>query len=321
MKSIKHIIGERNTVLMRALIQEVGIKGFGVYWYFVEELHEKSNLEVNEVFYDLYTVIFQLKAEELKKIISVLLKHKIFVLDGDKLNLAAILSIQKVRSEAGSKAMEKRWHGGGVIKNEGLPKKIVKVDKVWDDYVEKMPIETIKVIEPSEHHIKTVDKLEEIIKKAIAKKPIQNVKTEEIKKVKESTRKKTVVNQDPSEIKVSPQDFENLETMQIKQVLKDWEFLLMFNEIKLQYKPNSKGNQALSLTDKKNLKSLISAGYTKQDFEKAIHGQMLSKWVVENDMQVPSHILRNDNFVRYLEKSTYKNDGFKEQLTDEPVYK
>jgi len=193
MKSIKHIIGERNSVLMRALIQEVGIKGFGVYWYFVEELYEKSILEVNDGFYDLYAVIFQLKSEELKKIISVLLKYKIFVLDGDKLNLPAILSIQKVRSEAGSKAMEKRW--------KGERKPIESVDKFWNNYIEKMPTEITEVVEPSEHHIKEVDKLEEIIKKAIAKKPTQNIKTEEIKKVKEKpTKREAIKNQDPSKI-------------------------------------------------------------------------------------------------------------------------
>ncbi len=320
MKSIKHIIGDRNTVIMRALIQEVGIKGFGVYWYFSEELHEKTVLEVNDGFCEIYAVVFQLKPEELKIIISVLLKYKLLIMDGEKLNLPAIIEIKKTRSEAGSKGMEKRW---GSKKESIVCDNLDSKEEADKDVLLKYHTDNLMEIKPTEHHIKEVDKLEELIKKAIAKTPTKTTYTEqaeEIKKAKAKPTKRATLKQNPSEIKVSTEDFDKLETMGITNPLKDWEFLPLFNEIKLQYKPNSKGNQALSTTDKKNLKSLILTGYTKQDFEKAIHGQMLSKWVVENDMQVPTHILRNDNFVRYLEKSTYKKE-FTENLTDQPIYK
>lgn len=295
MKSVKHILGERNTVGMRALIQEVGIKGFGVYWYFVEEMNEKVNLEINDGFYNLYAVVFKIEPEEVKNIISVMLKYNILIMDGKKLITSDLLKIRKIRSEAGVKSMEKRWK----------------------DQEKK---EIIKVVSEE----KKGDKLEEMIKQAIAKAPPKEAPKEKPIELpeKKPTRRKATVKQDPSEIKVSSEDFDKLEGMDIKTPLKEWEFLPMFNEIKLQYKPNSKGNQALSPTDKTNLKRLVSTGYSKEDFTKAIHGQMCSKWVVDNDMQVPTHILRNENFVRYLEKSTYKIEKvFKANLTDEPVYK
>lgn len=293
MKSIKHITGERNTVGMRALIQEVGIKGFGVYWYFVEELHEKTVLELNDGFYDLYAVVFQLKPEEVKKIVSAMLKFKVMLLNGETLTTEQRFNISKKRSEAGIKSTTERWK---------------------DHVKEEKP----KVEEPKG------DKLEQMIKDIVAKTPPKEQKEDPILvEKKKPTRRKATPKQDPSEIKVSPEDFDALEAMEVKQPpLKEWEFLPMFNEIKLQYKPNAKGNQTLSPTDKTNLKRLITSGYSKEDFTKAIHGQMCSKWVIDNDMQVPTHILRNENFVRYLEKSTYKIEKpFTANLTDEPVYK
>lgn len=291
MKSIKHKLGERNTVVMRALIQEVGVIGFGVYWYLIEELNEKEVLKINDIFFNIYSVVFKINESELKLIISEMLKYKILVMDGERLSTIDLIGIKEVRSKAGRKAMENRWKKPKELKKE--------------------------VIVKAEESKNKGDKLEEMIKQAIAKNPIKD----QLKEVEKKTVKRKVT-QTVLETSVSSEDFEKLENMGVKNPLKEYEFLPMFNEIKLKYKPNSKGNQALSATDKKNLKRLVSTGYTKEDFTKAIHGQMCSKWVIENDMQVPTHILRNENFVRYLEKSTYnKEEVFKANLIDEPIYK
>lgn len=84
----------------------------------------------------------------------------------------------------------------------------------------------------------------------------------------------------------------NIETREQK-------FLSLFNTLKKQ-KTNKGGKfKVLSKTDLSNLNQL--AKYTQGDFKKAINAMLEAKWPKDTDNQTPSHLLRVDNFNKYLE--------------------
>jgi hypothetical protein len=88
-------------------------------------------------------------------------------------------------------------------------------------------------------------------------------------------------------------------------------FLNLFNEEKS--KTGRKSNvRVLSRTDKANLKQL--AEYTLGDFKKAIRKMLESDWAKRTGNQTPTHILRVDNFNRYL---TQAEDDIKNETDEE----
>ncbi|CAF3742092.1 unnamed protein product, partial [Rotaria socialis] len=151
------------------------------------------------------------------------------------------------------------------------------------------------------------------------KKAIEEAK-QDLQKIK-PTRKKKPIEQDLG-IVVSGTDFAELEKMSIKKPFKEVDFLPLFNRLKKELKPNSKGHIALTPTDKTNLKRLINVGYTEEDFIKVINTAFKNDWVKTNSMDIPTHVLRNENFERYLNKSQ-KDEAqeFKVNPTDKPIYK
>lgn len=77
-------------------------------------------------------------------------------------------------------------------------------------------------------------------------------------------------------------------------------FLKLFNKTKIEagFKSDLK---VLSKTDKNNLAQLI--GYRFIDFKNAIIEMLKSDWAKKTGNQTPSHILRVDNFNRYLSQA------------------
>ena len=77
-------------------------------------------------------------------------------------------------------------------------------------------------------------------------------------------------------------------------------FLNWFNQKIKQHKNVLGKFSSLTKTDLNNLKKLQDAKFTNEDFDHAFNMMYLSDWVIENNMAIPSHYLRNDNFQKYL---------------------
>lgn len=77
-------------------------------------------------------------------------------------------------------------------------------------------------------------------------------------------------------------------------------FLNWFNQKIKQHKNILGKFSSLTKTDLNNLKKLKDAEFTPDDFDHAFNMMYLSDWVKENNMCIPSHFLRNDNFQKYL---------------------
>ena len=311
MKSIKHNTGERNTPKNRALLQEVGIIGFGIYWYILEEITEGNVLELNDEFFNIYSSVFKVSEKELKNSIDTLLRLNIFILEKNMFTTKERQEIKQKRAEYGRKGMQERW---------GEKIKIKKPDSFIEQKPNRLETENFET-EP------TGDKLAELIKKAVSSRPVMPEVKKVIEEVKQDlqkikpTRKKKPIAQDLGII-VSSTDFAELEKMSIKKPFKEVDFLPLFNRLKKELKPNSKGHIALTPTDKTNLKRLINVGYTEEDFIKVINTAFKNDWVKTNSMDIPTHVLRNENFERYLNKSQ-KDEAqeFKVNPTDKPIYK
>jgi len=93
---------------------------------------------------------------------------------------------------------------------------------------------------------------------------------------------------------------------------KETKFLELFNTLKKQ-KTNKESNiRVLSKTDKSNLAQL--SAYTVRDFKIAINNMLDAEWPRINSNQTPTHILRVDNFNKYLEQQISNNNS---EETDE----
>ena len=86
-------------------------------------------------------------------------------------------------------------------------------------------------------------------------------------------------------------------------------FLKWFNQKIKQHKNVLGKFSSLTKTDLNNLKKLQDAEFTPEDFDHAFNMMYLSDWVKENNMAIPSHFLRNDNFQKYLNTEIKTNDG------------
>ena len=99
MKSIKHNYGERNTPKIRALLHEVGVIGFGIYWYILEEIYEGNILELNEEFYKIYSSVLKISENELKNSIDAILRLNIFILDNNTITTKERQEIKEKRRQ------------------------------------------------------------------------------------------------------------------------------------------------------------------------------------------------------------------------------
>lgn len=275
MKAFKHNNSERNSPQLKALINDAGIVSYGIYWYFLEELNEGNDIEMNNSVLKSLSLIFKISAEELNNCIEVMIKLELFFKCKGRLINEKTLENTRKKTEAGTKGSEIRWRGkdNSIIENKEKVKNII--DKVFENKEQELP--DLKQWGADDLIKKTVPV---IVKKAPVKKVISNSN------------------------------------------FKDWNFLALFNELKLIKNPKSKGHTALTATDKKNFNSLIKMGYGKEEFEKVINAAFQNKWVNDNGMDTPNHILRNDNFTRYLNQSD--KEGSKNLIineSDEPEFK
>ena len=63
------------------------------------------------------------------------------------------------------------------------------------------------------------------------------------------------------------------------------------------------GSKTLTTTSKSNLKKLIEAKYTEEDFIDVINEMFKSNWVIQTGNDTPEHVLRENNFERYFNKA------------------
>jgi len=89
-------------------------------------------------------------------------------------------------------------------------------------------------------------------------------------------------------------------------------FLLWFNEVKIQQGLQS-NVKSLSHSDRANLATLKKS-YSKEDFRHALNCCINDPWAKESNQIIPSHFLKPDNFIKYLNtiikpaKSIWIND-------------
>lgn len=95
------------------------------------------------------------------------------------------------------------------------------------------------------------------------------------------------------------------------------DFLSLFNQLKKEHTGNSRECKVLSKTDKNNLKQL--EGYTLKDFKTSIKEMLKNEWAKSTGNQTPTHILRVENFNRYLSaaEQRIKQEGNKEETLEE----
>lgn len=86
-------------------------------------------------------------------------------------------------------------------------------------------------------------------------------------------------------------------TVKDKVINKEEKFLSLFNELKSN-KYGKSNFKVLSKTDKNNLKQL--SNYTLKDFKTVISVMLGSEWAKNTGNQTPTHVLRVENFNRYL---------------------
>lgn len=108
----------------------------------------------------------------------------------------------------------------------------------------------------------------------------------------------------------------------IKNTAIEQKFLDLFNRLKKESQPESKGHKTMSDTAKRNLKRLLDKGNTFEDLEKSIATMLNTDWAVNTGNDTPEHLCREDNFLRYLnvakkaEKKTEKPSD-KQHLIDD----
>lgn len=84
--------------------------------------------------------------------------------------------------------------------------------------------------------------------------------------------------------------------------MKEAQFLELFNRLKSELKGRKSTTKALIGTTESNFKKLVKAGYNAEDFEGAIIAMFRDpeQWAVSTFNDNPEHLLRPDNFARYL---------------------
>lgn len=98
------------------------------------------------------------------------------------------------------------------------------------------------------------------------------------------------------------------EKEKVKEKINIQGFLDWFNLMKKKYCGKEGKFKSFTDTDLNNLKRLKGSKYTMEDFELAFEAMAKSEWVIKNQMIIPAHFLRNDNFVKYLNSKSRNID-------------
>lgn len=132
-----------------------------------------------------------------------------------------------------------------------------------------------------------------------------------------TTPPKGKTNSNPKEEEVEEKEKEEVKEDKVNPTLK---FLDWFNNQKLKHLGVMGKFKTLTDLDVRNLNKLKKE-YVHEDFNKAFKAMKSNKWAKENNMIIPSHFLRNDNFVKYLnskdaglDKPLSKDDEIRERL-------
>tara|TARA_R110000772_G_scaffold382_4_gene1371 strand:- start:808 stop:1494 length:687 start_codon:yes stop_codon:yes gene_type:complete len=99
------------------------------------------------------------------------------------------------------------------------------------------------------------------------------------------------------------------------------QFLEMFNAVKSEEKGRKSATKALIGTTERNFKKMVSKGYSLEDLQKATVAMFRDKeqWAVNTGNDIPEHLLRPDNFARYLNLA--ENPEVKKQKQAQQVQK
>ena len=107
-----HDYNASNDIKILFLRQQLGMEGYGIYWYIVENLASaKGKLPLNIT----PILAMQMQVSEVK-VMAVIQKFDLFVIDEDKFfskRLNDHLDLRNVLSEKGKIGANKRWNDGG----------------------------------------------------------------------------------------------------------------------------------------------------------------------------------------------------------------
>jgi len=84
------------------------------------------------------------------------------------------------------------------------------------------------------------------------------------------------------------------------------DFLELFNRLKKVHYPKSLGTSVWIKTTNTNFEKILKYGFKKADFERAINEMLVNQWVRANSAHTPEHLLREENFTRYLNMANDK---------------
>lgn len=97
-------------------------------------------------------------------------------------------------------------------------------------------------------------------------------------------------------------------------------FLNWFNEMKLKYVGTKGKFTSINKTTINNLTKLKQQNLLSNEWEHAFKMMCANDWVVENQMQTPTHFLANDNFFRYLNQQQIEKEEYEDEFMKN-VYK
>jgi len=83
-------------------------------------------------------------------------------------------------------------------------------------------------------------------------------------------------------------------------------FLDLFNSLKAQLRDNPRPHKSISETGRRNLQKLLDTGHLQPDFEHAITAMLGADWAKRTGNDTPDHLLREENFLRYLNVQSLK---------------
>lgn len=108
-----HDCNARNDVKILKLRRSLGMKGYGIYWALIEMLREEENHKLQLKYIDEISFSLVVDNEDLNSVIH---DFELFVIDDDYFysdrlirSMEKYADIKKHKSNAGKKAMNKRW--------------------------------------------------------------------------------------------------------------------------------------------------------------------------------------------------------------------
>ena len=108
-----HDCNARNDVKILKLRRSMGMKGYGIYWAIIEMLREEENHKLQLKYIDEIAFSLVIESKELNSVIN---DFELFVIDdeyfySDRLlrSMEKYADLKKHKSNAGKKAMIKRW--------------------------------------------------------------------------------------------------------------------------------------------------------------------------------------------------------------------